>query len=203
MLVRSTSSSAAGVSAVDRDRGGHGGHGVHRHQPRLVFHHQPYRLGRVERAFHVLSPLRWIRIPGYGCPHGSPRTLGRAALEGADDVAVDREALSRGAVLDAGLQAFAEPERDAGGQVALGLGRTSRFVGHIDQVDAIAHHPTSSRPSGSSADDVGRHPGEEVEQATRKRAGQHGADPLGHRGHRLVAQLAHRGHVGPYGVHRQ
>ena len=81
--------------------------------------------------------------------------------------------------------------------------RPDVLVLDIGQVDVVAGHPDLHAPVGQRGRQLGGGVGEQVEDARRHRAAEHVGDPLGHLGHRLVAELTDADHVGTQPVDHQ
>ena len=73
----------------------------------------------------------------------------------------------------------------------------------VGEFDVVAHQADLDAPLGELGRHLRRHLGQEVEDPARRRTGHDGRDALGHFGHRLVAELADRGHVGTQALDHQ
>ncbi len=82
-----------------------------------------------------------------------------------------------------------------GGLFGLGLGRVRARI-DVGELDVVAHEADLDATLGKLGRHLGRHLREEVQDPARRRTGHHGRDAISHFGHRLVAELADRGHVG-------
>ncbi len=77
------------------------------------------------------------------------------------------------------------------------------LVFDVGQLHVVTGDPCLDAARRQDVRQLGGGVGQQVQDAGRDGAGQDGGDPLGGFGHGVVAQLAHRHHVGAQAVHHQ
>ena len=184
--------------------------GRDRHEAGLVVHEEPHAPRCLECLLHRTRSLQVVPYPCRRLPAWLFRfwSCSGAALERAHDERVHRDPLAPRPP-PRGLEALAQAQGDASRQVAVvvALPRVARRRGghvfDVRQVDVVAGDPDLEVAVGQLGRDLGRHVGEQLQDARRHGAAEHVRDPVGHRRHRVVAELADAQHVGTQPVDDQ
>ena len=141
------------------------------------------------------APFRSCRSRADGSATATPAPVGpRAALECAQNERVHRHAVSGSTLLEAGLEAVAQAQGDAGRQV-VALPHRVGLILDIGQLDVVACHADVDVPVRQCRGQLGGGLRQEVQHAPGYRAPEDIGDPLGHQGHRVVAEFADGDHV--------